>query len=260
MGGILKLDEAIFRLEKSLVAIMLMAMGVVMFLAVAHRAGIAMTNPQDAPEFFLSMASAESWPTVAPGLVAILASGVAVVAWGSRKGTDTSTAIRNGVITGVVLTGLEWLFVTFLPSGLVWAQSFALSLLLWLSMLGASLAAHDRRHLALDIGSKLWPESLRPKVAALGHVVSAIFCLVLLFLAISSVGSHLSAWLDSEGAAGVLSGTRIPKWFAAAAIPYGTIALAFRFLLDAYRTLTNTMPEDGDETLHQLGISVDEPL
>lgn len=260
MEGILKLDEALFRLEKSLVAVILMAMGVVMFLAVAHRAGIAMTNPQDAPAFFLGLASAESWPSVAPFLIAIVFSAVATAGWGSRKNTDTATAIRNGLITGVGLTALEWLFVTFFPSGLVWAQSFALSLLLWLSMLGASLAAHDRRHLALDIGSKLWPEALRPKVAALGHALSAVFCLVLLVLAISSVGSHLNAWLDSEGAAGVLSGTRIPKWFAAAAIPYGTIVLAFRFLLDAWRTLTNTMPEDGDETLHQLGISVDEPL
>jgi TRAP-type C4-dicarboxylate transport system permease small subunit len=250
MESILQLDSALFRLEKKLVALILGAMGVVMFLSVSHRAGIAMTNPQDAPAWI----SQESWPKLAPFLVAGIFSVVSILACSTRK---SPKAVQMGLAIGCGLTLAEWLFVTFVPNGLIWAQSFALSLLLWLSLLGASLAAHDRRHLALDIGSKLWPESWRGKVAAVGHALSAVFCLGILVLAVRSVEDHLGMWVDSDRAAGVLSGTRIPKWFAAAAIPYGGIVLAFRFFLDAYRSWTNTMPDDGDETLHQLGIQAD---
>lgn len=165
----------------------------------------------------------------------------------------------GGVLVGLGTSGAGWLFVKIMPNGIVQAQPICLSLLLWLSLIGASLAAHDRRHLSLDVGSKLWPEALRPKVSAVGHLVSALFCLGILVLSTRSVLDHVSTWAGSEGAAGVISGTGIPKWFAAAAIPYGSIALAFRFVLEAIRSWKGLVVETEDDTLHQLGIRTENP-
>ena len=157
------------------------------------------------------------------------------------------------------------LFVKLVPNGLVWSQTLALALTLWLGTMGASLAAHSRRHLALDIGSKLWPASMAPKIAAIGHLCTAAFCLGLIFLAGRSifgfelsgthVPGHLDIWRDSDGAGGTLSGTGIPKWLASLAIPYGMAVIAFRFTLDAYRTWTGQLAIGEDDTLHQLGIT-----
>lgn len=138
------------------------------------------------------------------------------------------------------------------------AQPFALALTLWVGMLGASLAAHERRHLALDVGSKVWPESLRPWVAAVGHVVTALFCLVVLWLGWGSLGGHFTLWMETDGGGGTLSGTSIPKWAAVTAIPWGMGTLAFRFLLEAARTVRGEVPSDADDTLHQLGITTEE--
>jgi TRAP-type C4-dicarboxylate transport system permease small subunit len=138
------------------------------------------------------------------------------------------------------------------------AQPFALALTLWVGMLGASLAAHERRHLALDIGSKLWPAAWRPRVAAAGHLVTAAFCVGILWLAGRSVADHLALWRDTDGAAGTLSGTSIPRWLAVAAIPWGMATLALRFSAEAWRAWTGRRVEDGDDTLHQLGIATGE--
>ena len=97
------------------------------------------------------------------------------------------------------------------------------------------------------------------KVAAVGHLASALFCLVILVLSSRSVMDHVATWANSEGAAGVVSGTAIPKWFAAAAIPYGSIALAFRFVLEAIRSWNGKVVEIEDDTLHQLGIRTEDP-
>lgn len=134
------------------------------------------------------------------------------------------------------------------------AQPLALALTLWVGMIGASLAAHERRHLALDVGSKVWPEGARPYVAAVGHLVTALFCMGILWLAQRSIVDHLALWRDTDGAGGTLSGTSIPKWFAVAAIPWGMATLTFRFLAEAWRALHGQIPEDADDTLHQLGI------
>ncbi len=134
------------------------------------------------------------------------------------------------------------------------AQPFALALTLWVGMIGASLAAHERRHLALDVGSKLWPAAARPFVAALGHLVTAGFCLGMLWLAQRSIVEHVALWKDTGGAGGTLSGTAIPKWFAVGAVPWGMLTLSVRFLAEAWRAVTGQIPEDVDDTLHQLGI------
>lgn len=250
-----RFDEALFRLEKLLVWLILLVMGVVMFLAVAHRAVSAMDNPLAAPEWVLGAVGESGWPVVASlGMVAIVGT-VAGMALATR---GSSNSLVGGLGAGVGTTLLGWLFVKAMPNGIIQAQPISLSLLLWLSLLGASLAAHDRRHLALDIGSKLWPESLRPKVAAVGQVVSAIFCLGILVLSSRSVMDHVHTWVNSEGAAGIVSGTAIPKWFAAGAIPYGSLVLAFRFLLEGVRAWRGEIKDEGDDTLHQLGIQTED--
>lgn len=252
MGALERLDALLFAAEKTIVWVLLCLMGLVMFLSVAHRAGSAIVNPVSAPAWFVQALGPEAWLWLAPVAMAGVLAGVCVLAFRTRGHPQ---ALGLGVGLGLGLTVLVWGFVTLLPSGLVMAQPMALSLLLWLSMMGASLAAHDHRHLAIDMGAKIWPEALRPKVAAVGHGVSAVFCLGMSYLAFRSVGQHFSLWTESDGAAGVLSGTAIPKWFAAAAIPYGGLVLAFRFSLEAVRAWQGAL-EEVDE-LAQLGIQTE---
>jgi TRAP-type C4-dicarboxylate transport system permease small subunit len=245
MGALDAFDELLVRVERGAAATMLVAMGSFVFLDVAHRVAVRDDSLLGNP--------------LVTGGVAVV---VAMLAFRTRG--HPGWAVR-GLVVGAALTGAQEAFVRLVPNGLVWSQTAALALTLWLGTIGASLAAYERRHLALDVGSKLWPPAVAPKVAALGHLVTAAFCVGLLWLGWRSlfgytadgsfVGGHVQAWAESDGAAGVLPGTVLPKWLAVAAIPYGMASLCFRFCLEAYRTWTGRITLDGgDDTLHQLGI------
>lgn len=245
-----RLDDGLYRIERAIVGWMLALMGIVVFLSVSHRAGLGLLTPQSAPGFFLAVAEADDWPMVGPVLFGVVMSLLAAAALSTRGERITPAPLIGGGLT-LLLVG----FVQFFPNGLIEAQPLALALLLWLGLMGATLAAHDRRHLALDIGSKIWPPALAPKIAAVGHVLTAFFCVVILYLGWRSLTHHYGLWSDSEGAAGLISAVRwLPKWAATLAIPYGMAVLAFRFLLDAARAWSGLVVDAGDDTLRQLGI------
>lgn len=218
---------------------MLVLMGLVVFLDVVHR-----------------VSTREGSWLGNPGFVGAVAALLGVLAFRTRG--DGSAEVK-GALLGGGLALAQLAFVALLPNGLVWSQTLALSLTLWLGTIGASLAAHERRHLAMDIGGRLVPPALAGKVAAIGHAVTAAFAVLILWLGLRSVLAHWDLWTATDGAAGVLSGLPIPKWFAAAAIPYGMAMLGLRFGVDAVAAWTGRLAVGGDDTLHQLGLSTEEP-
>lgn len=242
-----RLDAAVVRVERAIVAAMLAVMGFVVFLDVMHRVSTRVDSLLANPIF-----------------VAIAGAGIAALALRTR---GSPAVAPRAVAVGLALAGAQYAFVRLVPNGLVWSQSLALGLTLWLGTMGASLAAYERRHLALDIGSKIWPAAILPKITALGHFLTALFCVGILFLAARSlfgyelsgthVPGHIDVWRQSDGAAGTLSGTAIPKWVAFLSIPYGMVVLAFRFTLEAAKTWMGLVAVGGDDTLHQLGIGDD---
>lgn len=231
-----RFDDAWYRVERGVVAAILGVMGLVVFLDVVHRVSTR----------------AGSWLSN-PLAIGVGFAFLGVLAFRTR-GDDG--AVPKGLGFGAATAVAQWGFVTLLPNGVVWSQTFALALTLWLGCIGASLAAHDRRHLALDVGSKIWPADLVPKISAAGHVFTAVFCVVLVWLGVRSVLDHVELWSSTGGAAGNLSGMAIPKWAAAAAIPYGMATLAFRFGLEAWRVGTGRLSPEVDE-LAALGIQVE---
>ncbi len=224
-------DEMLYRVERWLVAGCLAVMGLVVFLDVVHRVstrqGSLLANP-----------------------LVIAAGGIVLGALAFRTRGKPAWL---GIPLGIGLAAAQQAFIRIVPNGIIWSQALALALTLWLGLLGASLAAHDRRHLALDVGSKLWPPSVAPKVVAIGHFLTAAFCLLVVGYAGASTLDHYTTWSENHGAA-TLGGTAIPKWFAAAAIPYGMLALTFRFLYEGVHTWTGAVAIGGDDTLRQLGI------
>jgi len=225
-------DEGLFRVERWLVAAILVVMGLVVFLDVVHRVstrqGSLLANP--------------------------LLVGVAFSVLGALALRTRGRSPVGGIAVGLGAALFQQALIRLFPNGFIWSQALALALTLWLGLLGASLAAHDRRHLALDVGSKLWPARLAPKAVAVGHVLTAAFCAAVVWYSGESVLDHLGTWSESGHQAGTLAGTAIPKWFAAAAVPYGMAALTFRFLDEAVRTWRGEIQVGGDDTLHQLGI------
>jgi TRAP-type C4-dicarboxylate transport system permease small subunit len=108
-------------------------------------------------------------------------------------------------------------------------------LLIWVSMLGASIATQDRSHLALEMGEKVWPPGIRHYVKAVAHAVTTCFCLAFFIVSIDMILT-----MREEGVAISPLAKWFPLWVAYLAIPYAFVAMAIRFLGQAVTTATGT--------------------
>ena len=185
---------------------------------------------------------------------------VAVLLTYAALRTRTSAAPRArhaGLAVGIVVLGKLLLlgFVALLPNGLIWGQTFALVLMLGVALIGASMATYEHRHLALDIGSKLWPKRALPAVQAVGNAVTGLFCLAMTVLTAMSVRNHYGDWAETDGAGGKFIGFDLPRFVAFAVMPVGFAIMAARSFVQARESLQGKTNDD--DALRMLGLAAD---
>ncbi len=170
------------------------------------------------------------------------------------RAAGVSTALRAGGVT-VGLYALMEAFTVVLPNGLVWSQTLGLMLMLWVACMGASMAAYEHRHLALDLGSKLWPKKALPYAQAFGNLITALFCAALGLLAIYSIRQHYGDYVDTEGAGGIFPALPVPKWIAFVGMPLGFFVMSARFFVQTAHSFKGEVEED--DPLQMLGLKGD---
>jgi len=227
-------SDRVYLVEQRFVALALAVMGVVVFFDVVHRVA-----SRDRPLHWNVL-----WAVV--GVVMV---GGALRLRGQPAGART-WALAVGLVVAIA-AGLK-AFLFLVPNGLVWSQTLGLVLMLWVGVVGASMATREHRHLALDLGSKLWPKRWLPAVQGVGNLVTALFCLSLALLACVSLRDHFRDWSDTDGAGGVFPALAIPKWLAFTGVPAGFLVMALRFFAQALESFRGKVEED--DALHLLGL------
>jgi len=129
---------------------------------------------------------------------------------------------------GVIV--LACYLISLKPNGFGWSQKLALCLMLWVGLLGASMATHEGRHIAVDAVRQVVPEHLKRSFELLAGLVTVVVAAMLTELAIRYVRSNWFEWLESDFEAGVFESVPIPYWAATLAIPIGFGIMAFRFV------------------------------
>ena len=135
-----------------------------------------------------------------------------------------------------VLVGAAKLMLVLLPNGLIWAPRAALAAMLWIGFLGASTATFDRRHLALEMGDKIWPKATVRYVQAFALLTAAGLCLFLLVLSLISIQDYYGRWLVNTIAEGenLSSELLIPKWVLLLVLPYAFAMMTIRLLAQSW--------------------------
>jgi TRAP-type C4-dicarboxylate transport system permease small subunit len=140
-------------------------------------------------------------------------------------------AIPGAVGATGILVGYVKLVLWFFPNGLIWGSKFSLAAMLWVGFLGASIATYEKRHLALEMGEKLWPAKAARFVRALAYLSAAAMCGLLLYLAVVSVLDHHHTWQNSRHLTGILLlELPIPNWLVFMIFPYTFGVMTLRFL------------------------------
>ena len=107
--------------------------------------------------------------------------------------------------------------------GLPWANILLRQAVLWVALVGASLAASQKRHIKLDVLLRLMPSKPARRVGGAIDLLAAAVCLVL----------TRAAWVfvASEREFGTLLYGEIPAWPFQIILPAGFGLLALKFLL-----------------------------
>lgn len=212
-----KLDEKWYWAERALCSVMFLAMALLAF-------------SQLLAEAFVNR---HKWSDVLVLAVVVLL-GVrtrAVIGSEAKMSWPVSIAWAVG-IAGVVSAGVYYFATTF-AGKLIWTDSLALILMLWVALFGSSMATYERSHLALEFGEKLWPTSLRHWIKAAAHGVTAAFCVVAVYITYQSLMDEMK--MDRSSGVEML-----PMWAVYLIFPYAFIAMGVRYFAQAVTTATKT--------------------
>ncbi len=129
-----------------------------------------------------------------------------------------------------VMVGLAFLQIVlriFFATGMLWGEPLLRHLVLWVGLLGATMAAKEGKHINIDVISRVLPERGKVAIQALTDLFSTVICIFLIY-------SSLTFIID-EFQTAALAFSKIPTWAVAVIFPvaFGTIAL--RFAISGFR-------------------------
>ena len=112
-------------------------------------------------------------------------------------------------------------------TGFVWADILLRNSVLWIALLGASIATRERKHIAIDVVSRYF--SIRKKyiIEIVVSIVSVYVCCLL--------ASAAWTFLKDEREAGSILVLNIPTWYFLTIVPFAFYAIAFRFFIRALK-------------------------
>jgi C4-dicarboxylate transporter DctM subunit len=159
-------------------------------------------------------------------LLYALASGAYVI--GTLRARKRGWVARVGAVLGVVTPAFAWMALRYFPEGYTWSKEISLLFVLWVGLFGASVCAHEGKHLRLEALEKRVPERWLRPWRAVSMVVSAAFCGFLAYLGYQYVfgtGDLGMYWKETT-----LAQTGFPTWVLYVAIPLAFGLTALRFL------------------------------
>lgn len=139
-------------------------------------------------------------------------------------------------LLGIGLMQVCWR--NLLASGLPWADELLQHCVLWLGLLGASLATYERRHLSIDILGRLCPPAWQPRLHGVTDSAACLICLLLTY----------AAWrfVAEEYLAGTVLTFGVSSWLAQSILPVSCLTMALRFALGVgQRLLAGTQSAEG---------------
>jgi len=133
------------------------------------------------------------------------------------------------VVLMVSMGFLQILFRNLISVGIVWIDSLVRHLVLWIALLGASIATRENRHISIDVLSGRVSPVHYFKVQGAVQLFSALVCLLLVYPAVR--------FIQNDYVAGKTLAFGIPLWLSQAVMPAMMLVMGMRFLLQGLKKL-----------------------
>ncbi|EDM77730.1 hypothetical protein PPSIR1_38736 [Plesiocystis pacifica SIR-1] len=145
------------------------------------------------------------------------------------------------------------------PTGLNWAQPFALILTLWVSFVGASMATSENLHLKVEAVQHALPERIQRVSGLISGILTAGFCLLLAYLAAEWALNKHEEYEIANGLGGLHDGIDIPYFMTFTIVPIAYSLMAVRFVGLGVLAFRGEL-EDTPAELRDLDLPKDDPF
>ncbi len=143
--------------------------------------------------------------------------------------------IMLGVMT--CLAFLQVVLRNLFHTGLFWADPFLRHLVLWIGLLGASLATGQEKHINLDIVTRF----VSARAGNIIRVITNLFATVVTAFLAKAGYVFLLSEIDTNDILLTIGQKDFPAWWFQIIIPIGFALISFRFLLKTIEHLHETI-------------------
>jgi TRAP-type C4-dicarboxylate transport system permease small subunit len=157
-------------------------------------------------------------------LLYTLCLGAALLHWTRRR--PRGWRVRALMLLLVVTPLFVYAALHYFPRGYSWSKEMSLILLLWVGFFGASICAHEGKHLRMEAFDRLVPPRLMPWVRAGGFLCTAAVCG---FLAVLGYEYVFDPVAGAMALGGRFEQTGIPDWLATVCVPVAFAITSLRF-------------------------------
>lgn len=138
----------------------------------------------------------------------------------------------------IILAVYQIISRNFFSAGLVWIDPLLRTLVLWVGLSGAVVAARTDKHIRIDIFTKYMPSVVLPYVRRLVYMFSLCICLLIAW--------HSARFVLSEYEYQTIAFAGVPAWVTALIIPLSFTLIAFRYALLLFSPYNHIL-SDGSE-------------
>jgi TRAP-type C4-dicarboxylate transport system permease small subunit len=125
--------------------------------------------------------------------------------------------------TMIVLASTQILLRNLFDSGFVWIDPLLRVLVLWLGLIGATVATRNNRHIRIDLLTKFFRRNTHRLIQSIIGQISAWTCLV--------VAWYGFKWIQMDYADGLTSYVGVPAWTLEVIIPATFALIGLRYLI-----------------------------
>lgn len=138
---------------------------------------------------------------------------------------DLSLVVMLTAMIG--LASVQILLRNVFDSGLVWADPMLRVMVLWLSMIGASIASRHNKHIRIDLFSRFCSNRTNLSIQAAVNLFTAVVCFLIAW--------HGTRWVHWEYTDQMPGFAGIPAWMLEVIIPLSFALIGLRFCFMSIR-------------------------
>ena len=125
----------------------------------------------------------------------------------------------------ILLASTQIILRNLFDTGLVWADPLLRVMVLWLGLMGATVAAREHKHIQIDVLTRLFSKNASLLVQSTVDQFSAWVCLIIAW--------HGARWIQLDYADEITSFIGVPAWILEIIIPISFAIIGLRFFIQS---------------------------